>query len=274
MVFSIIMHILDTVIDVKSLYNLIKSHDPNLLIIDTRPFSDYVNDHIPGALNLDFMNFHWLDTTKGGIILFNKQMKILINYLGIDSNNFVVFYDDISGYSASRGVWLLHYFSHRDVYILDGGYNYWSKLNYPLEKKTNSNVVSEVEYKINKEVLADAGYIKKRLEKKTNDMVIIDCRSEMEYSGTIARASKKGHIPQAINIDWINNLAEEKFKDLEKLDQLYSFIPKGKEVITYCHGGYRAANTYLILKKLGYSDVKMYLGSWGEWGNLHEFPVE
>ena len=123
MVFAIIMHILDTVIDVKSLYNLIKSHDPNLLIIDTRPFSDYVNDHIPGALNLDFMNFHWLDTTKGGIILFNKQMKILINYLGIDSNNFVVFYDDISGCSASRGVWLLHYFSHRDVYILDGGYN-------------------------------------------------------------------------------------------------------------------------------------------------------
>ena len=105
-------------------------------------------------------------------------------------------------------------------------------------------------------------------------MVIIDCRSEMEYSGTIARASKKGHIPQAINIDWINNLAEEKFKDLEKLDQLYSFISKDKEVITYCHGGYRAANTYLILKKLGYSDVKMYLGSWGEWGNIHEFPVE
>ena len=274
MVFAIIMHILDTVIDVKSLYNLIKSHGPNLLIIDTRPFSDYVNDHIPGAINLDFMNFHWLDTTKGGIILFNKQMKILINYLGIDSNSFVVFYDDNSGYSASRGVWLLHYFSHRDVYILDGGYNYWSKLNYPLEKKTNSNVVSEVEYKINKEVLADAEYIKKRLEKKTNDMVIIDCRSEMEYSGTIARASKKGHIPQAINIDWINNLAEEKFKDLEKLDQLYSFISKDKEVITYCHGGYRAANTYLILKKLGYSDVKMYLGSWGEWGNIHEFPVE
>jgi thiosulfate/3-mercaptopyruvate sulfurtransferase len=274
MVFSIIMHILDTVIDVKSLYNLIKSHDPNLLIIDTRPFSDYVNDHIPGALNLDFMNFHWLDTTKGGIIQFNKQMKILINYLGINSNNFVVFYDDISGYSASRGVWLLHYFSHRNVYILDGGYKYWSKLNYPVEKKTNSNVVSEVEYKINKEVLADAEYIKKRLEKKTNDMVIIDCRSEMEYRGTIARASKKGHIPQAINIDWINNLAEEKFKDSEKLDQLYSFIPKDKEVITYCHGGYRAANTYLILKKLGYSDVKMYLGSWGEWGNIHEFPVE
>jgi len=201
-------------------------------------------------------------------------MKILINYLGIDSNSFVVFYDDNSGYSASRGVWLLHYFSNRNVYILDGGYKYWSKLNYPSEKKTNSNGVSEVEYKINKKVLADAEYIKKKLEKKTNDMVIIDCRSEMEYSGTIARASKKGHIPQAINIDWINNLAEEKFKDLEKLDQLYSFISKDKEVITYCHGGYRAANTYLILKKLGYSDVKMYLGSWGEWGNIHEFPVE
>jgi thiosulfate/3-mercaptopyruvate sulfurtransferase len=265
---------LDTVIDANSLYHLIKSRDPNLLIIDTRPFSNYVTGHIPKALNLDFMNFHWLDTTNEGIIQFSKQMKLLLNCLGIDSNTYAVFYDDVSGYSASRGVWLLHYFSHRNVCILDGGYKYWLKLNYPVETKTNSNVISEFEYDINKKVLADAEYIKKRLEEKTTDVVIIDCRSEMEYNGTIARASKRGHIPKAINIDWINNLTEEKFKDLEKLDQLYSFIPKDKEIITYCHGGYRAANTYLILKKLGYSKVKMYLGSWGEWGNIHGFPVE
>jgi thiosulfate/3-mercaptopyruvate sulfurtransferase len=265
---------LDTIIDVNSLYRLIKSQDPNLLIIDARPFSDYINGHIQRALNLDFMNFHWLDTTKEGIVQFNKQMKILLNYLGINSNKFVVFYDDVSGYSASRGVWLLNYFSHRNVFILDGGYKKWIKSNYSIEMITNPNVASEVEYDINKEVLADAEYIKKRLEKKTNNLVIIDCRSELEYDGTIARASKKGHIPQAINVDWINNFEDGKFKDLEKLDQLYSFIPKDKEIITYCHGGYRAANTYLILKKLGYPDVKMYLGSWGEWGNINGFPVE
>ena len=265
---------METVIDVDSLYYLVKSQDPNLLIVDARPFSDYSNGHIQRAINLDFMNFHWLDTSKEGLLQFNKQMEILINYLGIDSNKFVVFYDDISGYSASRGVWLLHYFSHGNVCILDGGYKQWLKSNYPIEIKTNPNVISKVEYTINKKVIADAEYIRKRLEKKTNDMVIIDCRSEMEYDGTIARASKKGHIPQAININWINNLENEKFKDSEKLYQLYSFIPKTKEIITYCHGGYRAANTYLVLKKLGYHDVKMYLGSWGEWGNLNDFPIE
>jgi thiosulfate/3-mercaptopyruvate sulfurtransferase len=265
---------LDTVIDADSLYSLIKSQDPNLLIVDTRPFPDYVNGHIQRAVNLDFMNFHWLDTTKEGLIQFNKQMKILINNLGVDSNKFVVFYDDISGYSASRGVWLLHYFSHDNVSILDGGYKYWLNSNYPIEVKTNPNIISTVDYNINKEVLADADYIKKKLENKTDDMVIIDCRSDLEYDGTISRSSKKGHIPQSININWIQNLQDEKFKGFEKLDQLYSIIPKYKEIITYCHGGYRAANTYLVLKRLGYVNIKMYLGSWGEWGNLKDFPVE
>jgi thiosulfate/3-mercaptopyruvate sulfurtransferase len=96
----------------------------------------------------------------------------------------------------------------------------------------------------------------------------------MEYDGLVVRASRRGHIPSAINIDWINNLENEKFKDHEKLSHLYSFIPMDKEVITYCQGGYRAANTYLILKKLGYSNVKMYLGSWGEWGNVSSLPIE
>ena len=265
---------MDTVINGESLYQLIATPNPNLLIIDARPFSEYIKGHIHGAINLDLMNFHWFDTSKEGIIQFNKQMKTLLNYLGVNSQNFVVFYDDISGFSASRGIWLLHYFSHNDVFLLDGGFKNWLKSNYPIETKTNPFVNSEGGFNINNKVLADAEYIKKRIDKNANDVVIIDCRSEMEYDGLVARASRRGHIPLAVNIDWINNLENEKFKEFEKLAQLYSFIPMDKEIITYCQGGYRAANTYLVLKKLGYSNVKMYLGSWGEWGNISTLPIE
>jgi thiosulfate/3-mercaptopyruvate sulfurtransferase len=265
--------ILESIINGESLYRLINTPNSNLLIIDARSFSDYINGHIPGAINLDLMNFHWFDTSTEGIVQFNKQMKILLNFLGISSQNCVVFYDAISGSSASRGIWLLHYFSLNDVYILDGGFTNWLKSNYPIETKTNPFMPSKNDFSINTKVLADADYIKKRLEKNVDDIVIIDCRSEMEYDGSVARASRIGHIPNAININWINNLESEKFKEFEKLAQLYSFIPKDKEIITYCQGGYRAANTYLILKKLGYSNVKLYLGSWGEWGNMPTLPI-
>lgn len=266
--------ILNTVINGESLNRKIQEQHSDLLVIDTRPFSDYIAGHIIGSFNLDLMNFHWLDTTKEGLLHFNRQMKILLNYLGIDSMKTVVFYDDISGSTASRGVWLLHYFSHNRVYLLDGGFKDWVKSNYPTEIKTHSFMPIKCDYVVDNTVLADFDYVKDKIEENTNDVVILDCRSEGEYNGLIARAYKKGHIPKAININWINNLENDKFKELDNLDRLYSFIPKDKEIITYCQGGYRAANTYLVLKKLGYVNVKMYLGSWNEWGNIDTTPVE
>ena len=266
--------ILNTVINGESLNRKIQEQHSDLLIIDARPFSDFIAGHIIGSFNLDLMNFHWLDTSKEGLLHFNRQMKILLNYLGINTTKTVVFYDDISGSTASRGVWLLHYFSHNRVYLLDGGFNNWLKSNYPTEIKTHSFMPIKCDYVVDNSVLADFDYVKDKIEENTNDVVILDCRSEGEYNGSIARAYKKGHIPKAININWTNNLENDKFKQLENLDRLYSFIPKDKEIITYCQGGYRAANTYLILKKLGYVNVKMYLGSWNEWGNIGTAPVE
>ena len=76
--------ILDTVINGESLYQLIDAQNPNLLLIDTRPFSDYNKGHIPGSINIDLMNFHWFDTSKQGIVQFNKQMNMLLNYVGVN----------------------------------------------------------------------------------------------------------------------------------------------------------------------------------------------
>ncbi|TLX68038.1 MAG: sulfurtransferase [Thaumarchaeota archaeon] len=213
--------------------------DPNLILVDARSYKDYFEGHIPGAVNLDFFYYHWFDTSKEGMKAFNMQMRKLLSILGVTKEKTVVFYDDVSGMSASRGVWLLVYFSHKKAFMLDGGIKKWKSLGLPLEIKTNGFKPAKFSGKINKGVFA--GF---------------------------------GHIPNAINIDWTLNIEEDgTMKKNESLSKLYK-LSKDDEIVTYCQGGYRAANSFLALKKLGFKNVKVYVGSWGEWGNRLDLPVE
>jgi thiosulfate/3-mercaptopyruvate sulfurtransferase len=184
----------------------------------------------------------------------------------------VIFYDDVSGISAARGVWLLLYFSHKMVNMLDGGFKEWKSAGYPIEIKSNSLLHSDFKGKIDKNIISTAEEVKKSLKNKKT--VILDARSQEEFNGSDVRAARRGHIPSAVNIDWQNNIDDSIFKSKGKLSKIYSKIPKNAQVITYCQGGYRAANAYLVLKMLGYNKVKMYLGSWGEWGNRADLPID
>jgi len=244
--------------------------DPNLVIIDARSFKEYSEGHIPGAVNLDLFAFHWFDTTKQGIESFNKQTQQLFSFIGITNEKKVIFYDEISGMLAARGVWLLMYFSHPQVFMLDGGMKKWKKEKLPLETKANGFKPAKFSGKINFELIASFEYIKKNL----NQIRIIDARSQDEYDGTVIRAARKGHIPTAINVDWNLNVADDgTLKKDNDLLALYN-VPKDSEVVTYCQGAYRAANAFLALKKIGFKKVRVYLGSWTEWANRLELPVE
>ncbi|MEK6965372.1 MAG: rhodanese-like domain-containing protein, partial [Thermoproteota archaeon] len=164
----------------------------------------------------------------------------------------------------------LLYFSHPQVFMLDGGMKKWKKEMSSLETKLNGFKPAKFSGKINSELIASFEYIKKNL----NKIQIIDARSQGEYDGTIIRAARKGHIPTATNVDWNLNVAEDgTLKKDNDLLALYK-IPKDSEVVTYCQGAYRAANAFLALKKIGFKKVRVYLGSWAEWANRLELPVE
>ena len=263
-------------ISTSELRSLYKKNNGNLIVIDTRPYSYYVTGHLPNAVNIDLTQFHWIDTSREGISQFNKQMKILLSNIGVTRRKFVIFYDNISGISSARGVWLLTYFSHNKTAMLDGGISKWKKEGLEIETRSNSFMHSSFEGKPNPHVLAGYAYIRSKIKKNNgNNVVILDSRSKSEYDGYAMRAALAGHIPTAINVDWNDNIKKDgTFKEQKELEKLYSHIPKHKEVITYCQGGYRAANTFIVLRNLGYRRVRMYLGSWGEWGNKIDLPVE
>jgi thiosulfate/3-mercaptopyruvate sulfurtransferase len=244
--------------------------NPNLVLIDARSFKEYSQGHISGAVNLDLFAYHWFDTTQQGLQIFNEQTKKILSFVGVTSSKKVVFYDDVSGMFAARGVWMLMYFSHNNVFMLDGGIKKWQADKLVLETKTNGFTPSNFDGKPNPQILADYDYVKQNLGKA----ILIDARSEAEFTGDVIRGARRGHIPGAINVDFSANISENgTIKDDKQLSELYK-IPKDAQIITYCQGAYRAANSFLALKKLGFEKIKVYLGSWGEWSNRTELPIE
>ena len=241
----------------------------DLLLVDCRSYKDYLEGHIPGAINFDFFYYHWSDTSKDGIEAFEKQTQNLLSFLGVTNDKTVVFYDDVSGMSAARGVWTLMYFSHKNVFMLDGGFKKWKSLGLAIETTTNGFKPTKFLGKINKEIMAGYEYV----NKKIGPAKLLDARSKDEYDGITIRAARRGHIPTAVNIDWTLNVNDDgTMKSNNDLDKMYNFS-KDDEIITYCQGGYRAANSFVALKILGFKNVKVYIGSWGEWGNKLELPV-
>ncbi len=263
-------HLLWPVDELKS-----RLSDPKLVLLDMRPPEAYSNGHIPGSRSFDIFGISLIDTTSEPLKAFLWIIEHLIQAKGVNQDSTVVLYDDVAGMRSARLFWFLEFLGHDDVHVLNGGYTAWSAAGLPVTQEAVVPQPGNFKMKIRREKLATVDDVLNNIAKP--ESIIVDTRSDDEYTGRLVRAARGGAIPGAVHLEWTNNLDEKGFlKPAEELRRMYEAlrITPDKQVIPHCQGAYRSAHTYLALRLIGYPNVRNYLGSWGEWGNKPELPIE
>lgn len=258
----------------------IESHldDPDVVIVDLCKARQYAQAHIPGAHFVNYADIVHIEKPVMGLLPSAENFSKLVSSLGITANTHVVTYDDEGGGCAARFLWTLHVFGHNKTSLLNGGLHSWANEGHTLNNETpaaptpsNYALENTGKYTTSRE------YIAQNLDNE--NIVLLDARSLPEYTGAKKFAEKAGHIPGSIHSEWTdtmdrnNNMRLLPVEDIQrKLDEME--INKDKEVICYCQSHHRSAFSYYVLRILGYENVKGYPGSWSDWGNHPDMPVE
>ncbi|MDH3652992.1 MAG: sulfurtransferase [Myxococcales bacterium] len=242
--------------------------DPDVQLIDTRQ-SGYDDSRIPGAIHLQPVE---LATTVEGItaqLMPPMQGEPVLRAAGLRNEVTAVVYGEAPEYDPSRIVWALRYYGHDDVRYLDGGFAAWVAAQGALD--TDPPITESTEYTIvgvNEDLRVTGDWVLSQLGDEPYEMPsiqLVDARSEGEYDG--------GHIPTARTVNWTRNLESGFLKSEAELAALYEGMDPAETTVSYCVSGWRGSFAWLTLTALGFEDVRLYDGSWNEWGN-GAFPVE
>jgi thiosulfate/3-mercaptopyruvate sulfurtransferase len=259
--------------------------DDNLVVAEVDENPDlYEDGHIAGAVKL-----HWRDDLQDPIerdIIEKAEFERLMGSRGIGNDTSVVLYGDKNNWFAAYAYWYLKIYGHADVRILDGGRQKW--IDDGRDLTTDAPVPVSASYtakEADESIRVRRDNVLQGLE-NGGGRALVDVRSPQEYSGELMAppgyeqegASRTGHIPSAQSIPWAQAVRDDgTFKSPDELRELYGAkgVTPEKEVLAYCRIGERSAHTWFVLRELlGYPDVKNYDGSWTEWGNLVDVPIE
>jgi thiosulfate/3-mercaptopyruvate sulfurtransferase len=248
---------------------------PAPLLLDLRAAEDFAAGHVPGAVHVDLWGVSLIDTDPAPLRAFMWMIHHVLEARGVTATRRVVVYDDKSGVRAARAFWFLEYFGHADVRVLDGGFTAWVAAGLPVTRDVQAATAATWSQEPRADRLATWRDVLDRLA--APGAAILDTRSDGEYFGEVVRASRGGAIPGAVHIEWTHNLGPDgAFKPATDLRRMYeeAGITPDREVVVYCQGGYRAAHAYLALRLLGFPRVRNYIGSWKEWGDREDLPID
>lgn len=271
---------------------------PNVKFVSGDPADSFPTEHIPGSVEMGAHHLHHSDTAGkmkcAPLYQCIEEAEHHIGEKGIDNNTLVIAYDDFRGPNASGVYHFFKLYGHENVKILNGGRAALKELGVQMEKgpevvkekkhytidpsKVNTSVAASKE-----DVLKASNDIVSSIEKgTTSKYVILDSRAMTEIMGEnkLDNVARGGHIPGATFMEWKQvtdfdkklSVPENLDKVKEKLEKLG--ITKDKEIYTYCHvGAGRGSYFYSVLEALGYENIKVYTGSWDEWGNDMNLPI-
>jgi thiosulfate/3-mercaptopyruvate sulfurtransferase len=248
---------------------------PELILVDLTSAARYSSGHIPGARFVDPKRTQLGQPPAPGLLPAKADLEALFGELGHNPNAVYVVYDDEGGGWAGRFIWLLDVIGHSNYHYLDGGLLSWLDEGLPVSTEVPAPGAGPVSLVLHDEPTATREYLQGRLG--AADLAIWDARGPLEYSGEKVVAARGGHIPGAVNFEWTAGMDPTRNlrirKDMSEILEQLGITPD-KEIITHCQTHHRSGFTYLVAKALGYPRVKGYAGSWGEWGNHPDTPIE
>lgn len=262
-------------IEPKELYSQL-GHG-QLLLIDLCKPEIFNQAHIANAIHLDYSQIVHAQKPVMGMLPSAEHLSQQFSKLGIKPDSWVVAYDDEGGGRAARLLWTLQAAGHPHVSLLNGGIHAWIQDQLPLTQAILDITPSQYDVDLSQANRVSIGT--EELIDSYSTLALVDTRTAEEFSGEKKLAERAGHIPGAVNVNWLDTMDKDRglrlLPDAELLAMYENKgITKDRNIAVYCHSHHRSAHTFILLKHLGYERVRGYPGSWSEWGNRSDTPVE